>query len=106
MYGIELRAWIMPPLSVAMQTRLTLVIKPELGKNGRSKRGKAAEPLEARVEERSRWLKFAELALRKKQVKKQMGLARDEQDRIKQKIQPQIEKYRRLTFGTAKRKTG
>lgn len=82
------------------------MIKPEIGKNDRSKRSKAAEPLAARVEARSRWLRFAELALRKKQVTKLMGLARDEQERIKRHIQPQIEKYKRATLGTARHKAG
>lgn len=52
--------------------------------------------MEGRSEDRSRWLAFAEIALRKKRVNEILHSARNEQERIKQEIQPQVENYKRL----------
>ena len=52
--------------------------------------------LEPRSEERSRWLHYADLVLRHPKLGEILNQARQEQEAIKRKIHPDVEKFKRL----------
>jgi len=79
-----------------MRSKLTLEIEPAVGTAGVSKLDTHAQTLGPRLEDRSRWLMFADLALRKKEVADLINAARSEQAKIKEEIRHSIEKYRKL----------
>lgn len=79
-----------------MRKDLTLVVQQELTDKALAHGDPASQILGPRSEERARWLMFAEIALRKRQVEKMIDSARAEQESIKRQIQPQVENYKRL----------
>lgn len=83
-----------PPVQV---TKLILEIEPILGSSSE------VECQPRSVEQRSRWLKFADLALQKegrrptpRDVKEIAVLSRTEQRAIKDRIQGSVENFRRI----------
>jgi hypothetical protein len=86
-------------------TKLIFEIEPILG---RSSEGEC-EPRS--LEQRSRWLKFADLALQKKgrrpshsDVKEITALSRTEQRAIKDRIHGSVENFRHIRSGKAQRR--
>lgn len=79
-----------------MRKNLILVVQPELTDKSTAHPDSADQPLAPRLEERARWLMFADMGLRKKKVEKMMATLRAEQERIKRQIQPQVENYKQL----------
>lgn len=79
-----------------MRNKLTLEIEPAVGTGQASQLDARAKTLGPRHEERSRWLMFADLALRKKEMADLISAARSEQAKIKEEIRSSIDKYRKL----------
>ena len=86
-------------------TKLIFEIEPILGRTSE------VECKPRSMEQRSRWLKFADLALRKKgrkpsqsDVKEIAALSRTEQRAIKDRIHGSVENFRHIRSGKAHRR--